>query len=370
MEENNSVVPQNPASINKTSLNLIVVLVLALLLSLVGTVYLGFQNMQLQKQISGLNKTTATAAPSATPDSTANWKTYSNTKYNYSIKYPNNWSYQENANNTAFLGPAPEDYAIGNKNILIQVIPRPQNYLNMPFDQYVKIAGIQEIQGYKSLSTINSITAADGTIGYITTWKVSPIIGSGEIETSPITYFSLPTNKNADLEISLADTTIIDTYKEMLKTFQFTSQTDTSNWKKYENNKYNIVFKYFDQLVQDDQNTVDYGRSLKWTLTDAKNNQFVVWTALTQADAIFGHGVGNSLKLLSTKNIFIGNQAVSLSVWQTDTSNPNYSGQDIYIKYGADFINEPLVVEYSGTQKNIASVDQFSQVLSTFQFTK
>lgn len=33
---------------------------------------------------------TATPGPTPTPDPTANWKTYTNTKYGFSIKYPNN----------------------------------------------------------------------------------------------------------------------------------------------------------------------------------------------------------------------------------------------------------------------------------------
>ncbi len=33
--------------------------------------------------------------PSATADPTAGWKTYTNTKYKFSIKYPNNWEYLE-----------------------------------------------------------------------------------------------------------------------------------------------------------------------------------------------------------------------------------------------------------------------------------
>lgn len=60
--------------------------------------YLGYQNWQLKQQISRLDKLiqvdntpsklSSLPSPTPTPDPTANWKTYTNTKFGYSIQYP------------------------------------------------------------------------------------------------------------------------------------------------------------------------------------------------------------------------------------------------------------------------------------------
>lgn len=71
----------------------IIILVL-ILLGVIG--YFIYQNTQLQK--SNSNVTSPSTVPNAnllqsspTPDPTVNWKTYTNTKYGYSVKYPSNW---------------------------------------------------------------------------------------------------------------------------------------------------------------------------------------------------------------------------------------------------------------------------------------
>src|SRR3990167_9737522 len=46
-----------------------------------------------------------TQRSSPTPAETANWKTYTNTKFNYSTMYPPNWTYKESGGTTFLLPP-------------------------------------------------------------------------------------------------------------------------------------------------------------------------------------------------------------------------------------------------------------------------
>ena len=59
------------------------------------TAYLFYQNLQLQKQITRLTNQAKDVGlapePIPTEFQTANWKTYTNTQYNFSFKYPPSW---------------------------------------------------------------------------------------------------------------------------------------------------------------------------------------------------------------------------------------------------------------------------------------
>lgn len=81
--------PVSPVSNSKSSkiipicLGIVVVLVVA-----IGAYLLGSKQSQLVVQ----NSVQITPIPTLTPDPTANWKTYANTKYTYLLKYPATWN--------------------------------------------------------------------------------------------------------------------------------------------------------------------------------------------------------------------------------------------------------------------------------------
>ncbi|MEK7112845.1 MAG: hypothetical protein AAB875_06050 [Patescibacteria group bacterium] len=76
--------PQKPKNF------LLIGMVALVLILIASTGYLAFQNYQLRKQISQL-QISPVPTSTATPDPTANWKTYINSEYKYSIKYPPDW---------------------------------------------------------------------------------------------------------------------------------------------------------------------------------------------------------------------------------------------------------------------------------------
>lgn len=93
---------------------------------------------QVEQQSTTNNQTIPTSTSQATTPSAnqyAEWKTYSNTVYHYSIKYPNNWFVNTQYSNQDFTprGPAPHDYIGGDTSI--------SNYSQAQIDQYQKTNG-------------------------------------------------------------------------------------------------------------------------------------------------------------------------------------------------------------------------------------
>lgn len=172
-----------------------------------------------------VNTKSQTPAPSPTAE-VAGWKTYSNSKYNYSIDYLNSWRVREfdQTKTGAAFSPLnkPNDYA--NETINIDAGQKSIDSVNLPFEDYAKIAATKEIQGYKSLVSIKKITTTEGVVGYETTWMVQSIGPGGSSESSPITYFELPNNKNYVVKVSLGQPQDLGVYEKMLTTFKLTGQ--------------------------------------------------------------------------------------------------------------------------------------------------
>lgn len=67
----------------------IAALAIFILLSLAAVAFLYYQNQQLKTMLANYQ---TTPVPTATPDVTANWKTYTNLQEGFSFKYPPAWS--------------------------------------------------------------------------------------------------------------------------------------------------------------------------------------------------------------------------------------------------------------------------------------
>jgi hypothetical protein len=88
------VVPQPPKDNHWIT---IVSMTLFVLMSLGVIVFLYYQNQQLKSMLATY-QTQPSPIPTATADPIANWKTFTNTKYSYSFKYPTNFTVNTEGN--------------------------------------------------------------------------------------------------------------------------------------------------------------------------------------------------------------------------------------------------------------------------------
>ncbi|MCL4389870.1 MAG: hypothetical protein M1484_00815 [Patescibacteria group bacterium] len=112
------------------------------------------------------------------PQPEATWKTYTNTKFHYTIDYPAAWSAREYPDSQDGASFSHE----GTQAVTIDAGPKISNYATEPFEDYVKVAGSIEIQNYGKLSSLKPVTTMAGPVGYETTWGQS----------LPIAYFAVP----------------------------------------------------------------------------------------------------------------------------------------------------------------------------------
>jgi hypothetical protein len=199
----------------KTLLSLTLIV---LILALGGVIYWQYKN------------TATRNAPSVSPQNkTANWQTYLNKKFGYSIDYPGDWIFRKFPDTQTGAGfrPLNSPAEIASECITVDERGTAGNEYNTPFDEYVKKAAIVEIQDYETLNSIKSVTTTAGLVGYETMWIYKTMDGQ-EKTSLPITYFEnekIVKAENSQLkyktvQIILNDENCEETYNQMLFTLK------------------------------------------------------------------------------------------------------------------------------------------------------
>lgn len=148
---------QTPLTTSRRS-PLVPVLVSICVLALGAAGYFGYQNYQLNKQVIKVPPSPTSSPKSAKSaekeDSTANWKTYTNTTLNYSIKFPSTFTTQVMAAGAGIQEARPTD-----GNIYIYQQDSSESYL----DRIINIEVFQEKPTYSmgttSTTKINGVDA-------------------------------------------------------------------------------------------------------------------------------------------------------------------------------------------------------------------
>ena len=162
------------------------------------------------------------------PPQAPEFKTYTNSKYGFSIQYPETLAVREfpDTGDGAGFRPSdqPEDpqYEV----ITVSVLQKNADMADDSLADYAKVAATIQIQNYEKLNSIDEVKTGLGLTGYKTTWMVAqmPVLGatsSGALTVSqPITYFDLPKAPTpSTLQVSLSDENYVSDYEAMLKTF-------------------------------------------------------------------------------------------------------------------------------------------------------
>ncbi len=212
------------------------IFIFILLLAILGTViYFGSKQGKIVTPIQS-------PIPTATPDVTANWKTYSNTAYNYSVKYPTNLTIGENGMGGGNIQKAMA-VVIYDANAKNPESPHFAITIRLDNDTLVNIAN----KHYQKLTT-NSLSEADKqkasiNLGYtLTDNKATSAITATNFEGYPayqfsiagsvvddgLSEYSVPAEEHqyiwfeANKKFFLISFTKTDTMDQILSTFQFT----------------------------------------------------------------------------------------------------------------------------------------------------
>lgn len=155
-------------------------------------------------------------------------KTYTNTKYGFSVQYPSTLIVREFPDTQDGAGFRPVNTADdpSSEAITVSVLQKNADLVNDPLSEYAKVAASSQIQNYQKLNTIEAVKTQSGVIGYKTTWDVLPlaILGaspSAQTRVSlPITYFDLKESyKSLSVQLILEDAKYENEYEEMIRAY-------------------------------------------------------------------------------------------------------------------------------------------------------
>lgn len=143
------------------------------------------------------NQSIKTPLPSPSPssaNSTSGLKTYTNSKYKFSIQYPNDWVLVPYASPDVMPGFKPENdpnYKDAYQSAFnIREGCYDPEVKKLDFKQWVASSAAFEVQGYSKLKSMEELTSNSGVKGYRVTWGTF-IMGGGAGE-AEVTYIKLP----------------------------------------------------------------------------------------------------------------------------------------------------------------------------------
>lgn len=326
------------------------VLVVLVIVLLGSTGYLAFQNVKLQKEIAGMKVTTHPSTPTTTSDPTAGWKTYTNSQFNISFKYPNDQDINEidNVQNAGQFVVNMKSGGITKVNLDIQILqPNHSKYYlssgppdkNMIIGQMTWDILIHGGQGYCD---------AGGCTGAFVTWQII----------KDQTRFAFSFNGTDQ---------ITQEQQNLISTFQFTNQTSISNWKTYNSNLGNYTLKYPPDWYQNEYLAGESVPRLELSPVQYKYPQS------GQTITVFVYDNPNNLSI----DQFEKNQSGISPNWQvqniaglqgerSQTLPGQFENDAVFVKKD-NKIYELILLKAPGTQ---IQIDIFNQILSTFQFTK
>ena len=261
-----------------------------------------------------VNQTASTSMPTPTSDPTANWKTYTNTKYYFSFKYPSEWidvtdQRSKELDRECRLKTDRNEFING--TLLDKVDP---SFIERPWSKQYSIAGGKAVL----------ITYTDD-------------LGPG--------------SKGGSIDLV--------TFNQVLSTFKFTDSTsDVTNWKTYTDPNFGFTFKYpsdYLKYLKTDSSGVTLGTSQS---ADGKSI-----TLPTSTDVSFFVSTETPVDIppgTPTTNVVIGGQ--------TAQEITNSSG--LVAWFSKNNIKFVVGLSYKDPSVSKQSKILFDQILSTFKFTK
>jgi len=299
--------------------------------------------------ISGATVTSGTTATTGTTvaDPTAGWKTYTDTVFGYSVKYPADWTKGVLAGSATFNSP--ENEAIKNSGT--------QNEAYSPNIIIQTVSSLAEFTKFnKDDKTLDSFIRNDATNSKITVTTLD-----GEKAYKYLTggigdaYYQIAAEHNSKVYwIHFSPGELSTTQEKIMSTFKFATSGVTADWKTYTNKDLGLSFKYpqvwGDPVISktnysDDptkDKTVFNGKDYTISFNNYSINVYGVTSDFLAMEASPYLGEKANLDLVETPYI-TGSSNVSSSLRKKITA----AGQKTYYEIGIHYIPEASGVSVS-----------------------
>lgn len=341
--------------------------------------------------------------PTVTPDPTADWRIYANTKYGLSIKYPQNWRVEEQGNRSFFYPPGvtpgmweKATYQMPGTEpyIEISVINKPYSDSDGQNKEMIKNQFVENVQQIPVDGKQGIFYSLQGCAPLCPTRFDLPYENGSKI--LQLSLISIG-QENVDLFNKENKTNIQDadegTFKKMISTFKFSEKSqaqDTSNWKTYtfkdifsfsypsdwdlrENNEnfVGVFDKNYSGAI--DKKTASY-TSFEITINDVilsqeknKTNDQLIEEDYRYFEYSTSSGIGDhNPKEIDRKKIKVdGKDGIEYTI-QLDLSAPS-----AYLPY--NLVSRVYVISGKKMFKfrlNGSDQDLLKKILSTFKFTQ
>ncbi|MEA2088613.1 MAG: hypothetical protein U9O55_02105 [Patescibacteria group bacterium] len=269
------------------------------------------------------------------PD-TSDWQTYRNEEFGFEMKYPSNYKLGPRKN---LIELEPNDY---NQYCLITIGQRP-SFKNVLFTDWHQ----------KNMVGNQNLTIMEENKNQI----VKTIEVDGIQSFTNYTYF---TNEEIVIYLSCNKSKDNSIYNQILSTFKFIDQSDTSNWQTYRNEEFGFEIKY--PLGLTEQEIVSDNNLLYLRETDGESNIFV------NISLKKNYQINRIISQMGAKEIKIGERLGYKYFYEEGVG---CSGVAL-IQLNQDTLE--LTYDFIGYNKNnkISKEDfvenNFDQILSTFKF--
>ncbi len=352
--------PQQQPITEKPKSNRVVGFMVVVVVLLAGAAgFLGYQNYLLQQKINKMVQPTPT--PTATPDPTANWKTYTSQDYGFELRYPGDWEAKQATDGAgkpigqfSWSAPRPSE-KVEAYTLMLSVLNTNETTVDAFVQSYLAAGNPGKIE-YKSKSDI--------TVGGVTGFKLEGVFAFDKsqdqiylLHNSKIYEFILPVKAdNPNIANALENNPIA---YQILSTFKFTDQT-TESWKTYTNSVLGVSLKTpFKEPVESINSFQDY------------KNGAVTLTGKFIFDI-------NSLKVCEGAGPYPNACIIPGRNWfQSKDIEPVILATKEAVSF---FVSEPTVVmhviqfqqpkvEFAMAVDGMGQEDIFNQILSTFKFT-